>query len=361
MSEEIGNVKYTVEADISGIKEGISDAKAEVESLGDSTESVEKSVSGSFSKIGESIESSTAGLRKFVGAIGSTLGIVTGLAAAVGFAVSVFQKLKTKMDELATPQTGSIDSLNTRLEELVRILSGASVAADRFPIVVKLEEDLKNATERIDEIRADLAYLDDAIVPTITGAINRRKLTEELDELQEISLSARKQLDEFRGQARELLSTESIELETQKAEKFIKTLEGIVLDQEISILPADEQIKANADKQKSALIAAAKEANVQIEDEKLQLVLKNIDEAAKRQVMKNEEVERKKQEERERRDKESAEKAAKAQADALERALAPVIAGLTSSFGTGFTTQLNRITTEIQTATDEIRKVKRGR
>ena len=103
MADEIGRAKIVIEADTEGIKGSISDAKSEVEDLGDAGEVAGEKVGGGFLNAGEQIDKSTEGIRKFQGAISGAIGAVTGLVAIgttlVGVLVAIASKSKKAKEE----------------------------------------------------------------------------------------------------------------------------------------------------------------------------------------------------------------------------------------------------------------------
>lgn len=319
-SDEIGKAKIVVEADVTGLKKDLKDAKSNVEDFGNEAESSSNKAADGLKGVGSAADSVAAKLSKVTGIIGAFAAAITGV-------VNAFNALKEYFrdgEELADEFKKGIDSIGNA------------------------EGALEKLNQKIIEVGAELNRLESSPL-TIFGR-NKEQIEEELEALRKTRLSISRQVKIQRE--REAKET---------ADAFIEAAKKIQEQVEISLLPSEEQVRANAEIQKQQLIKAAEEARVEIDNAALQSALDAIDRKAKAEI----EAERKVVAERERLENEriqkQAEREAKALAAALERELAGVFASLTTSFGTGFTTQLGAITGKIDEAVDELRKVKRGR
>lgn len=319
-SDEIGKAKIVVEADVTGLKKDLKDAKSNVEDFGNEAESSSNKAADGLKGVGSAADSVAAKLSKVTGIIGAFAAAITGV-------VNAFNALKEYFrdgEELADEFKKGIDSIGNA------------------------EGALEKLNQKIIEVGAELNRLESSPL-TIFGR-NKEQIEEELEALRKTRLSISRQVKIQRE--REAKET---------ADAFIEAAKKIQEQVEISLLPSEEQVRANAEIQKQQLIKAAEEARVEIDNAALQSALDAIDRKAKAEI----EAERKVVAERERLENEriekQAEREAKMLAAAIERELTGVFAALTTSFGTGFTTQLGAITGKIDEAVDELRKVKRGR
>ena len=362
--DEIGKAKITVEADISHVKDSMEDIGLEAENAATKVDSSSKKMKRSLSGVGETLEKLQSGLGKILipaAVLGTVSAMVTRLQAARKESKDFVDDLKSAAKQMEVfrsdllkeragildPETESVEeiykrsiALQDQINEKLQVEIERRKAARQASSTVAFFQEIasgKTADDLVAEASRQIAAIDKATSEAV-------KLRRELN----------KTAEEERVATQKAADKERLEALKNKIDEISK-------EQELSLLPDDERIRANAEKQKNALIKAAEEANLEVENAKLQLVLENIDKAAERQIQKNEEIERKRAEDKEKRDREAAERTAKAAADAMERAMAPVIASLTSSMGTSFTTQLSGISNQIDDAVRELRKVKRGR
>lgn len=317
--DEIGKAKIVVEADISGVKESVTEAKSEVEGLGNEADASGKKASGAMKGFGGAVDSVATKL-------GKATGILAAFAAATTGIVKAYQAIAEYVrngETVAELFTADLDTINATEAALGKI------------------------NQRLIEVGAELEAKEAGGIGSLLGR-RRGQIEEELEALRSRQQSVSKQLR--RQRETELRET---------AQDFIRQAEAIQESIGISLLPTEEQIAANAEVQKRQLIKAAEEARVEIDNAALQSTLNAIDRKAKAEI----EAERKVVAERERLENEriqkQAEREAKILAQAIERELSTVFAALTSSFGTGFTTQLSTITDKIDDATREIRKTRR--
>lgn len=352
-SNEIGKVKITVEADTDNAREGLKGVVADAKNAGEEADRSASKMNRAFSGVGETLEKVQSSLGKILipaAVLGTISAMVVKLQAARSESKAFLEGLEDAADQMEVlrsdllrdkagildPETESIEAIYKRSIELQQQINKeldgeierrrAARQASSTTAFFKELASGKTADELAAEAAKQIARIDKA---TTEAVIARRQLND-------------------RNSKRD--AERRIEEDAERLEKFTSQLSQLLSSQEIDILPDDEKIKANADRQKSALIEAAEDANVKIEDKKLQTVLANIDAAADRQIQKNADIERAKQEEQDRRAKESADRQAKAIASALERELASVTQAL---FGTGG----NNITTNMQTIVKELKEV----
>lgn len=328
MSDEIGRAKIVVEADTEGVSASISDAKDEVESLGDAGESAGTKVGDGFDVAGTKIDESTAGLRKFSGAITGVIGSITGLVAVGTTLVAVLVKLASKA--------------KAAQEEAFK-LAGAYA-------------DVEQSINAYDLAQQDVLDVDDEqYYATLRQIEANKELTEEYkNQLIEKAGAVRESNKEVR-KAKEAESAWKAYFEVRKTLEAEAT-ESRIDDEELVYQARLKNLRSafeNSGLIDTSVFKELEELEKNLHEQRLENIKKEIQ---ARIVAEDKAIA-----ENERKEREAAERAAQVAADALERAMAPLIASLTTSFGSGFTTQLGSITNKIDEAVDELRKVKRGR
>jgi hypothetical protein len=115
--DEIGKAKITVEADISGVKESVNDAKLEVEDFGNEADASGKKASGALKGFGGTIDS-----------VATKLGKATGILAAFGAATAGIVKAYQAIAEyvrngetVAELFTADLDTINATEAALGKI------------------------------------------------------------------------------------------------------------------------------------------------------------------------------------------------------------------------------------------------
>lgn len=311
--EEIAKAKITVEADVSGVKPAISDAKKEVKGLGDEAEKAGSKGSGALNKIGASAEGVASKLSKVTGAVGA---IAAG-AVAIGTAVK---------------------ALNEYFKD------GKKLAADylkQFDSVQNAEAALEGISARLIEVNAELERLQ-AKPFSITGR-NKRQIEQEIETLRNAQLSVSRQVKAQREKdARDA------------AEAFKEEARRVARDIEESYLPGDIQIQRAAQRQKDAFIKAAEEAGVAIANAEAQLALKRIDQQAEIQI----EAYRRAEQEKirlEQRESQRRIEMVEKEADAFANRLRDQIAGI---FGDEFTTVFEQIAPAVRDVADSVARLK---
>lgn len=318
-SNEIGKAKITVEADISGLKRDAADARKEVESVGDAGAKAGAQIGSAFESAGTAIESKTIGIRKFTGAISSAVGAVTGLIGVVGTAVAAITLLSRIFGEA-----------KDKGEEFAKEMNSIAEAIEDYDKAANPDLNLRRRHDLEDQIRA-------------SKHLSSFRKQQALEEVRDIA-ARNKYLDEL--QKREDMRLKSLEAQrdvlAQIEERRRATVESLldVADaNRISLLPTDEQIKANAEKQKQALIDAAEAASLEASSQTVKLALDSIDQLAQKQIDAVREQERLKDEAQAKRDAASA----KRLKDAAERAAEAFSERLNATAGQNLTTRLDTI------------------
>lgn len=311
--EEIAKAKITVEADISGVKPAISDAKKEVKGLGDEAETTGKRGSSALNKIGSGAESVASKLGKVTGAVGAVAGGVVAIGTA-------------------------IKAVNTYLKD------GAKLADEylkQFNSVTDADAALKGINDRLIEVNAELERLQ-ARPFSITGR-SKRQIQEEIEALRSAQSSISRQVAAQRRQAAR-----------DSAEAFKEEAQRVARDIEESYLPGDLQIQRTAQRQKEALIKAAEEAGVAIASIEAQNALKRIDQQAEIQI----EAYRRAEQEKVRLEQEESRRRiqmVQKEADAFADRLREQISGI---FGDEFTTVFDQISSAGRDIADAIARNK---
>jgi hypothetical protein len=343
-----GIARWIFEGDTKPLEKSAEEAKQTVKDVGNTAEAEGKKVSGAFERMGDSIEGSTVGLRKFVGALGSTLGVVTGLLGVVGLLAGAFIALKSALERLNDPSKG-VTKTTENLDALFDNLAGAAEAGGKFPVFDQLNENIDELSERIIKLEfmaADFGTGDSPIQDVFKVGDSIRDLPKLRAELQKM-LELRQELLERTREAREVeastMGDEAVERFRKNAEateQYLKTLTEQTKQMRISLIGDDAaRIKAEADSIIEQAARVQKELGFSADDEAFQGY---IDAIRAGERVKLQELEKRKAledaaaAERDRKMVESFEKAAEAFADAL-------------TFSTAnFTTRLDTIVREIQ-------------
>jgi hypothetical protein len=211
---EIGAAFVRLFAKSDTLEQDLDRAEQAVKESADRMEAEAKGIGAGFGVAGQKIEDSTANVRKFAGAIGAAVGVVTsmlGVIAAIGAAIAglvvawrKFQDLLDISDESATELSRTIRQLRAEVAELrgestegIAGDSDAIEAASRATIEARmalrearreLEETVRNAMGDVSSISPlTLARLEDAISQArrdVTQAEEAEALTREKQRLQ---------------------------------------------------------------------------------------------------------------------------------------------------------------------------------
>lgn len=271
---EIGKAKITVEADISGLKPKISDAKKEVESLGETADTAGKKTEDAFTKAGKGIEGATGGVRKLAGAFSGAFGAAAAVAGAILGIVNV------------------VKELNKRLEDGEKIANRYLAELDTVRDTAASFESLK---QKLIEVNAELEYKERGGLSSLLGR-RKKQIEEEADAIRSTLISVSRQLNAQRAQeARDAEEAAKIKA-GQEADAYREQLRILQRDAVISLRPDDQQLSAQIDVLKGNIIAAAKEAGIAYGDASLQSALAAIEQQGLAQLAQLREQERLKDE-----------------------------------------------------------------
>ena len=160
MTTPLSKATVEIDANIDPLKEGVSDAKAEVESLGDAVEQT----SG---KTKQGIGSAASSFRSMAGEITGTIGAATGLLAVFGLLTGAI----TKLIELRKKDTESAKEMVQQYGDLKRAVADAFGDLTEVEQAQRTFEDLNksiveaiNATDNPKQKRLLLDQLDEAFI-----------------------------------------------------------------------------------------------------------------------------------------------------------------------------------------------------
>ena len=362
--ETIGEVEIKVGANTSGLKASISDAKKEVEEVGDAAEKTSGKVSGAFTKAGEAIETSTSGVRKFVGALSSVAGVATGLVGVFGLVTGAVLSFKTMLEGISG-KGGEEDAPLPKATELMKKLADSARGVDKAMAesvgFVKLQERLKEANKELEDAQRLLKFEgsiagEETIQRVADAQAEVNRLTQEGNDLLKTyadnrERAARVAEEEAEREAeRARAEEESIKKRAASLESLGKIAEGL----SISLLPEDEQIRANAELQIKELERIAKEGGIDSDDFILRAAITAVEEIREKNLEAIREQERIKDEAQRARDAESAAK----QIESAQRAAEAFARGLDGIFGADFTTRLDNLTAAVRDGNNAIRRLK---
>jgi hypothetical protein len=361
--EEIGKAKITVEADTSGIKASMADAKKEVEGVGDAANKSASKVSSSFTRAGEAIESSTSGVRKFVGALSSVAGVATGLLGVLGLVTGAVLALKSGLESLGgdgdkdkpLPKAGEL------LDDLADKASGLDKALSSSPGFVALLEQIEALETRIASLNRLASGAGSAGVGAggqsildIQDQISKAedelqsKIKQRGDLLEKIARGEERAKEE--AEAKLQAERESLAI-AQKQESAIKSIQDILSEQGLSLLQDDQQFLAQAERQKAVLEDLFRGL---APDDLVNQALENVDLILERQLEGERERQRVADEAQRARDAESAAR----QVEAAQRAAQSFADALNGVFGADFTTRLDTIAGAIERNTNGLGRLK---
>lgn len=366
MRDRIGKLKIDIEANTEGVKAGVSDAKREVEGLGDEAERAGKRTESGFNRAGEAISSATAPVRKFASSITETIGIVTGLIGVVTLLSGAISQVRKTSSEFRDAIRGVTAARDEQLQKAVFQVRNEEQLAKSLQDIRKQElKDVQEITEALDlaldrQGGSFAGELTQSLVSFLFGVPTNEDL---VTEAERATATVRRTYDELAAIAREqseaAMAADKALLE--RREKAFADSQARIQEQLQLELATDQEdrIRRQAEIQKNALIRAAREAGIAIEDVLLQSNLATIDEIARRQTDALRKANQEALAERERREKEANDRIAKAQREAIEREFRGLAQSLNGIFGgDGFTTKLDQVIAEVRRASHEIRGLK---
>jgi hypothetical protein len=145
MADSLGEVKVILGADDAQLKKAVQEAKTEVDSLGKASMKAGADTERGFKQAGEAIEGKTAGVRKFAGALTSTVGVITGVVGSVGTLVAVLTTLDRKWKE----QQEAITRTNRQLEDFGKAIE--DFRTKQFDSVEGLDRAFLSVARAIDD------------------------------------------------------------------------------------------------------------------------------------------------------------------------------------------------------------------
>jgi hypothetical protein len=284
MSDPIAKASIEINADLDGLKKGVSDAKREVESAGDSGKKAGATIGDSFGQAGKKIEGATSGVRKFTGALSSTVGAVTGVVGAVGSLIAVLSILKTKSEENQEQQRKArreyIDLTDAVNKFTQATFKSEQQMADSFDALARRIDDSKTLTEsRANDLFKQALDSFRSRGPEINKAIRDAERQAALDAERILNESIRNQARVIRGAIDELnegLLPEEDQIAAKYERIFSKILRAI---QQSNIDPLEAQ--GLLDQARDA-VDAKKKAEMDAFDERMAREEKAEKEKAKR-------------------------------------------------------------------------------
>lgn len=329
--EDIAKAKITVEADVSGVKNAVSDAKSEIGSMADDVESSSKRASGALESMGTKIDNSTAGMRKLTGAISGAVGAVTSLISVFGILASVlttlialFKRKAERIKELSD----NYENLRTQIEDFS--LGSAIDEYERFEKQINRNIDSLLEEDKITKLAA-----------------------EGLKRLAAEAANVRRERDQDIESANKRMQRHHEELAAVRAlGDAIRELDSLIESQEISLLPPDDQLLADAERQKRLLQDAF--SRFALPEGLLEEALANVDRITQKQL----EAERERQ-----RIADEAQRQREAEADRrsqerAQREVETIRQGLQSITAGEFTTVLQSIPRILQEVSTRLGRLK---
>jgi len=338
-SHKIAEAYVEIGANISPIEQGLDEARTKTETATKQIgTSAEKNIGGGFEKAGKAIEDSTQGVRKFQGALSSTVGVVTGLIGTVTSLVAVialaakgakevrehFERQAVLADEITAALERQADALvslrpnaptpgEARLQSEIDDLQSLR---DKGRISITRGNRLFDIDDEIDRKRAQLGQLRDRLNREAKEAIEAEEKRAEAIERQ---AAAAKELSEWKQlQAGSDAKAKEIDAQREENERV-----------RISLLEGEAQIRANAAEEERRI-------NKQMADEQSEVMrsllsdrldlVKRVADAQLQALRERSAAEERATQERERRERESVERIAKATERSLTSALERVSA-----------------------------------
>ena len=376
---EIAKAKVTVEADLSGMKDAVRETVAETEKLGDAADGAGSRFDTSFSKVGEKIEESTKGVRKFVGALSSVAGVATGLIGVVGLLTSAMVGFVAIIKKLNSPDSDegalkAAESLQT-LADKVRNLDEAAAGAPAF---AKMLEDLPEITARAQKLREQIQDIEkrsgsrdpNLLVGYKEQVETLKELEAQIKQTRQLGLRLGREITE--SQNAEIASAEqygdAMVAAYRSVEEARASLRDSIERAEIAFLPEEEQIERRAAFAAAEFKKAAEAASLPDDDASVVRMLELIEKQkqAELEAMRNREAAEEKRIEAERerqRIADEAQAAREAEADRrsqerAQREVETIREGLESITAGEFTTVLASIPRVLQEVSTRLGRLK---
>lgn len=279
MADPVGKARIEIEADISGLQEGLSDAKARVESFGSSAEEATGRASAGAS-------GAVSSFKRMSGNITSAVGAVTGLIGAASLAVGGLIRLENRINSAGE----RAKELGEKVKDLGKEVEFAFRAPTESEKIEQTYEKLRDQIQKtLDEVRKDpfqgsLEYALEQDLERLTKnrdealrslrAESLRNAQKERSELEfEIQQGQRDQLKAFQDAIAQIADATLSDADRIKRQ-YEQTARDLSEAISKSLLPQD---------QVDQLIQRLKEAS----DAALQIELENIDKVEQAERQKN--------------------------------------------------------------------------
>jgi hypothetical protein len=353
--EEIAKAKITIEGDASGAKKATEDVIGDLEGVGDASDNASQRVSGGFAKAGEAIESSTSGVRKFVGALSSVAGVATGLVGIFGLVSGAVLGFKAVLDKLGGD--GKKDAPLPKTTDLMQKLADSARGVDRAMAesggFVNLQNRLKDARKELEDAQRVLTF-----EGRVAGEDTVQRVADAQAEVNQLIQQSNDLLKTY-GESQERAAQQAIdaakmqEAEITKQADAIRQLQELIAEQTISLLPDDQQILAQATRQRQIIEDAFRNLGVAIPDDLLQTALENVDRITQKQLDAERERQRIADEAQAQREAE----ADRRSQDRVQREIETLREGLNSITG-DFTTVFNELASGLRDVADSTARLK---
>jgi len=246
----VGKASIKVEVDgIDQAKQKLDDVKSSAEGVGDSGRRGFGKLDGALGKVGKKIEDSTAGLRRFQGAITGIIGVVGGLATV---AIAGFKKISDeirKSREAAEAFDSSLRNIGTAGRNALRSIEGFGETKGELE---QLEEQIRRERDLITET-TDRAIEDakkkyeEANKFNIFGEKrSREQLEKDVADAQEKGRRAKKRLNELaekkRAEVAEKIAEESARTQEQKEQELADRVRALRLETLDDVARAEEEL-----------------------------------------------------------------------------------------------------------------------
>lgn len=357
----IAEANIEISANVDTAKVDIVNLRTDVEALGTSAETTGVRMDAAFASAGNSIRNATKSAQRFVGALSSTVGIATGLFGVITILVAALGTLKVVFDKLSGGGDGGggpgkIPNVADQLRDMSNAASGLNDALLKNPGFAAIEKEIRELEKSIVRSRSKFNLFFSGFLDLL--AVSRKDPLSAV--FKDIEENARKSLERLRKLRTDFLQEEKrdnakkdiddkeeadLKIRLQKRGAIFKLLAEVANTARISLIEDDEErALASIEKQKNALIAAAKAVGLERGEAPLQIALELVDAVGRAEIKKNKEVADDKTRLENERIQASADRQAAALAKALDRELTKVFEGLSGIFGSEFTTNINNLT-----------------
>jgi hypothetical protein len=260
---EIAEVSVGVKADLSDLKRVGPEIRETFQDAGNVADNTGERIGGAFERAGKKIEDSTAGIRKFSGALSSTVGAITAVTGAVTGLAGVLLLLKNRHDaaqQASQQQTRAYHDLTRAIQdyEAEAVKSTEQVEESTFRVLRAI--DAQNNT--IERSRLD------ALAATVQQIEQEKLLEAQIVRTQQAAEKASK-----------------VELEARRTQAAaIRELVELLDQQRISLLPDDQKLKADAERQKRIIEETFSEIGVNLPEGLVDQALRNVDLITEKQL-----------------------------------------------------------------------------